>query len=120
MIGHPAQQVLLLNFCSSLYIIAYGQIMPHHDKVVGYLELFNECMFMLYYHLYFFSSGYIVDETKTTQFAMRYSYQRCIACLVVFPSCTFGTLHPNDHRIQLLRSVLLQGHPILQGLEHSL
>ena len=84
-ISHPAQQIQALTFSNSIYMIAYGTIMPHHDKMVRRFELFNEMMFMvLNYHLYSFSSGYIVDPTKMTQYAMGYSYLGSIGVLVLF------------------------------------
>jgi hypothetical protein len=84
LVTHPAQQVQLLSFFSSMYIIAYGQIMPHHDKLVSFFELFNEAMFMVMnYHLYMFSNGYIKDDSKMTQYTMGYSYLGCIAILIL-------------------------------------
>lgn len=52
----PFSQIQLVLFFSSLYIIFYGQVLPHNRLRTG-IELFNECMIIICaYHLICFSN----------------------------------------------------------------
>ena len=79
--GNPGLQLSFLVFFSSLYLIWYTAIWPHDLKKLVYIEIVNECFFMLLnYHMLVFT---LFNPDLETQYYMGWSYLVSMGLLIL-------------------------------------
>ena len=78
--GYGSVQITVLAFFSSLYIMWYGSILPHHQLKFAVIELSNECLLLcICYHLFTFTA--FIPDLMMHQ-SMGISYILALASLI--------------------------------------